>query len=112
MQSKLDLEPQIEMVLQECPLGTRPNIQDCVMAAGLLQKALCQELSRGVAIIQAVTDQTELFSNLSCSFGKRLQEYLTAQFVNNVSVGTLSLMHCLVSVCVEWILKWILKWIL
>ena len=74
------------MVLQECPLGTRSNIQDCVTAAQTVQKALNQELSPHLSILQAVTDQKEFFSKLSSAFGKRLQEYLTAQFVNNVSV--------------------------
>jgi hypothetical protein len=81
---KLNLNPRVEVVLQECPLGTRSNVQDCVAASQTLQKALNQELSQGVSILQAVTDQTEFFSNLSVAFGKRLQEYLTAQFVHSV----------------------------
>lgn len=86
LQTKLDLNPRVEMVLRECPLGTRSNVHDCVAAAQTLQKALNQELSQGVSILQAVTDQRAFFSNLSVSFGRRLQEYLTAQFVHNVSV--------------------------
>lgn len=73
------------MVLQECPLGSRSNIQDCVIAAQTLQKAIGQELSLGVPILQAVTDQTAFFSNLSLAFGKRLQEHLTTQFLSYVS---------------------------
>ena len=72
------------MVLQECPLGTRRNVEDCVTAAQTLQKALSQELSQGLSILQSVTDQRAFFSNLSSAFGKRLQEYLTAQFLHNV----------------------------
>lgn len=74
------------MVLQECPLGTKSNVQDCAAAAVTLQKASNQELSQGVSILQAVTDQRAFFSKLSVSFGKRLQEYLTAQFIHNVSL--------------------------
>ncbi len=74
----------METVLQECPLSSRTNIQDCVMAAKMLHDALCQELSQGLTIIQAVTDQTKFFSELSSSFGRRLQEYLTSQFLTNV----------------------------
>lgn len=88
-QTKLDLNPRVEMVLQECPLGTRSNVQDCVAAAQTLQKALNQELSQGISILQSVTDQRAFFSNLSVAFGKRLQEYLAAQFVHNVSYHTL-----------------------
>ena len=84
LQTKLDLNPKVEMVLQECPLGTRSNVQDCVNAAHTLQKAIGQELSLGVSILQSVTDQTTFFSNLSLAFGRRLQEHLTAQFLNNV----------------------------
>ncbi len=81
---KLDLDPRVEIVLQECPLGTRSNIQDCVTAAQTLQKAINQEQSPGVSILQAVRDQKEYFSRLSSAFGRRLQENLTSQFVHNV----------------------------
>ena len=81
------------MILQECPLGTRSNVQDCVVAAQTLQKALNQDLSQGVSILQAVSDQRAFFSNLSFAFGRRLQEYLTAQFVHNVSVCLVLLRH-------------------
>ena len=81
------------MVLQECPLGTRSNVQDCVAAAKALQTAFSQELSQGVSILQAVTDQRAFFSNLSHTFGKRLQEYLTAQFVHNVNVKHAKVKH-------------------
>ena len=84
IQIKLDLNPRVEMVLQECPLGTRSNVQDCASAAQTLQKAIGQELSLGVSILQAVTDQTTFFSSLSMAFGKRLQEHLATQFLNNV----------------------------
>lgn len=85
IQTKLDLSPEIEVVLQECPFGTKRNVEDCVFAAQSLQKALGQELTAGLSILQGVTDQRTFFSNLSLAFGKRLQEYLTAQFVHNVS---------------------------
>lgn len=72
-------------VLQECPLGTSGNVQDCVAAAQTLQMALCQELSQGLSILQAVTDQNSFFSTLSLDFGRRLQEHLRTQFIHNVS---------------------------
>ena len=95
MQVKLDLNPRVEMVLQECPLGTRSNVQDCVNAAQTLQKAIGQELSLGVSILQAVTDQTTFFSSLSMAFGKRLQEHLATQFLTNVRLCSqkISFMH-------------------
>ena len=73
-------------MLQECPLHTDSNIQSCIDAAKALQTALCQELGQGLGILQAVTDQSTFFSNLSSSFGKRLQEHLTSQFIHSVSV--------------------------
>lgn len=92
-QTKLDLNPRVEMVLQKCPLGTRSNVQDCVVAAQTLQRALNQELSQGVSILQAVTDQRAFFSNLSFAFGKRLQESLT---FHNVSDWLIVVSHIIV----------------
>lgn len=75
-------------MLQECPLGSSSNVQDCVAAAQTLQQALCQELSQGLSILQAVTDQNAFFSNLSQDFGKRLQVHLTSQFTHEVHKRT------------------------
>lgn len=52
LQTKLDLSPEIEVVLQECPFGTKRNVEDCVFAAQSLQKALGQELTHGLSILQ------------------------------------------------------------
>lgn len=79
------------MILHDSPLGTKSDIQDCVMAAKKLQEALNQDLGQGVSILQAVTDQTALFSDLSMAFGKKMVEYLKAQFVQSVSL----LGHCM-----------------
>ena len=88
LQGKLDLDARVETILQDTPLSGHSNIRDCEAAAQTLQEALRQELSPGISILQAVSEQKELFAKLSATFGRRLHEHLSTQFVQNVSCNT------------------------
>ena len=90
LQSKLDLDSRVESILCDTPLTTLSNIRDCEAAAETLQKAIDQELSPGISILQAVSEQKELFTKLSATFGRRLHEHLSTIFVQNVSFAVLS----------------------
>ena len=83
-QTKLDLDPMVEKVLTESPLTGSSHLRDCTQAALTLQAAISQELSQGVSILQAVTEQKQFFSNLSFTFGRRLHEALSGMFVSQV----------------------------
>ena len=85
MQGKLDLDSRVESILEDTPLSGHSNIRDCEAAAQTLQEALRQELNPGISILQAVSEQKELFTKLSATFGRRLHEHLSTQFVQNVS---------------------------
>ena len=92
MQDKLDLDERVESILQETPLSGNSNIRDCEAAAETLQEALRQELSPGITILQANSEQKELFAKLSATFGRRLHEHLSTQFVENVSFDAMMFM--------------------
>lgn len=81
----MDLDSRVEKILCDTPLTTPSNIKDCEAAAQTLQQALNQDLSPGISILQAVSEQKELFAKLSATFGGRLHEHLSTQFVQNVS---------------------------
>ena len=49
------------------------NIRDCTKAVKDLHRVMSQQLSQGVQIMQAVSDQKNYFSELSFEFGRRLQ---------------------------------------
>lgn len=89
MQDKLDLDARVESILEDTPLSGHSNIRDCEAAAQTLQEALRQELNPGISILQAVSEQKELFTKLSATFGRRLHEHLSTQFVQNVSCNAL-----------------------
>lgn len=89
MQGKLDLDSRVESILEDTPLSGHSNIRDCEAAAQTLQEALRQELNPGISILQAVSEQKELFTKLSATFGRRLHEHLSTQFVQNVSCSGL-----------------------
>lgn len=79
----------MESILEDTPLSGHSNIRDCEAAAETLQEALRQELNPGISILTAVSEQKELFTKLSATFGRRLHEHLSTQFVQNVSCNTL-----------------------
>lgn len=85
LQSKLDLDSRVENILNDTSLTGPSNIRDCEAAAETLQQALRQDLSPGISILQAVSEQKELFAKLSATFGRRLHEHLSTLFVQNVS---------------------------
>ena len=82
----------MQSILEDTPLSGHSNIRDCEAAAQTLQEALRQELNPGISILQAVSEQKELFTKLSATFGRRLHEHLSTQFVENVSYN-----ECLVA---------------
>ena len=71
-------------ILENSPLTGSSNIRDCTNAVVTLQEAVNQELSQGVSILQAVTDQKQFFAGLSFTFGRRLHTHLTELFVQQV----------------------------
>lgn len=85
-QNKLDLDPSVERILRESPLSGTAAIRDCTGAAQTLQEVINHELSQGISILQAVTEQKQFFANLSFTFGRRLHEHLSSTFVGQVSV--------------------------
>ena len=86
MQTKLDLSPRIEDILKLSSLSGASKITDCTKAARDLQKAMNEEFSQGVSILQAVSDQKQRFSGLSFEFSKRLSNHLCGQFTAKVMV--------------------------
>ena len=92
-QTQLDLDPRVEEVLLHESLSSPSEIRDCELAAASLQSSLQQELPSGVDVLQAVTEQTEAFHNLSAAFGRRLYTHLSGLFTLNVSV-VLVLLTC------------------
>lgn len=89
-QDKLDLDPRVEEVLLKEPLSSPTEIRDCELAAASLQQSLqaLEELPSGVEVLQAVTEQTETFHNLSASFGRRLHSHISGIFTLNVCSST------------------------
>ncbi len=85
-QTQLDLDPRVEEVLLHESLTSPSEIRDCELAAASLQSSLQQELPSGVDVLQAVTEQTEAFHDLSAAFGRRLYTHLSGLFTLNVSV--------------------------
>ena len=83
-QNKLDLDPSVERILRNSSLSGTAAIRDCTNAAQALQDAVSRELSQGVSILQAVTDQKKLFATLSFTFGRRLHEHLSSMFASQV----------------------------
>ena len=93
LQKKLDLSPRIEEILKSSPLVGSTKISDCTKAARDLQKAMNEEFSQGVPILQAVTEQKQRFSALSFEFCNRLSNHLCGLFTTKVHVY---------SVCMGW----------
>lgn len=52
------------------------NIRECTNAVKDLHHVMSQQLSQGVQIMQAVSDQKNYFSELSFEFGRRLQVHV------------------------------------
>ena len=73
IQDKLNLDPRVERVLRTPKLTGDSDIKDCVNAVQDLHYVLSQQLSQGVQIMQAVSDQKNFFSELSFEFGKKLK---------------------------------------
>ena len=84
VQTKLDLSPRIEDILKSSSLSGSSRISDCTKAARDLQKAMNEEFSQGVSILQAVSDQKQRFSGLSFEFSKRLSNHLCGLFTTKV----------------------------
>ncbi|XP_064407161.1 exocyst complex component 1-like [Halichondria panicea] len=84
--TQLDLDPRVEEVLLHESLSSPSEIRDCELAAASLQSSLQQELPSGVDVLQAVTEQTEAFHNLSAAFGRRLYTHLSGLFTLNAAM--------------------------
>jgi hypothetical protein len=82
---KLYLDPKIEKTLKTCQLTGDSNIRTCTEAIKSLQRVMSQQLSPGVHIMQAVTDQNKYFTELSRNFGQRLQQHLCMLFAQRAT---------------------------
>ncbi len=63
----------MEHVLRTPKLSSDSGIRDCSNAIQDLHYVMSQQLSQGVQIMQAVSDQKNYFSELSFNFGKKLK---------------------------------------
>uniref|UniRef100_A0A1X7VCF4 Exocyst complex component Sec3 PIP2-binding N-terminal domain-containing protein n=1 Tax=Amphimedon queenslandica TaxID=400682 RepID=A0A1X7VCF4_AMPQE len=77
---KLYLEPRVERILSSASFHDEQNIRECTESVKKLHNVMRQELSQGVQVMQAVTDQNAHFSRLSFSFGARLKDHLCTTF--------------------------------
>ena len=63
----------MERILSSASFHTEQDIRECTDSVKKLHNVMRQELSQGVQVMQAVSDQNAHFSKLSFSFGARLK---------------------------------------
>ena len=72
-QGKLYLDPKVERTLSSASFSNEQDIRESTEAVKKLHHVMRQELSQGVHVMQAVTDQNANFAKLSFNFGTKLK---------------------------------------